>query len=93
MDSREFSIMMTYEEAGEVILKNQPWVLYWECSGTGRESENRNFQCSGCAGFKVLLVKDYKRACLLLGKELPKPPETTADGKAGTVIVSEYDEP
>jgi len=70
---------MTYEEAGELILANKPWVTCWECKGTGRESENRNFQCSGCAGFKVILVRGYRVACQLLGKPLPQPPEVDSE--------------
>ena len=82
-DSREFSLMMSYEEAGELILEGEPWVLCWECNGTGREAPSSNFQCSGCAGFKVILKRGYRDACRLLSKELPQPPVSGLDRFVG----------
>lgn len=71
---------MTIEEAGEIILRDAPFIFCGECRGSGRWEKEDNFDylravqlCSACEGAGYILRADYERACQVLELKPPSP--------------------
>ena len=68
--------MMKEAEAGEEILRGEPYILCGICKGMGTYGQHNsgeaiNVSCEYCSGKGYIIRPAYREACLKLGRPLP----------------------